>query len=78
MDNQAELRISIQTKNGLYQSGDFEKHKYYREKTCTLIRLNKKYSLSVGSNLSTEMPQAKHSYMIYLNSSKSPDTSLFF
>lgn len=78
MDNQAELRISIQTKNGLYQSGDFEKYKYYREQICTLIRLNKKYSLSVGNNLSTEMPQAKHSYIIYLNSSKSPDTSLFF
>lgn len=26
MDNQAELRISIQTKSGLYQSGDFEKN----------------------------------------------------
>lgn len=77
MDNQAELRISVPAKNRLHQSGDFEKYKYYRDRIFTLIRLNKKYSLSVGNNLSTEMLQAKHSYMIYLNSSKSPDTSLF-
>ena len=36
------LRISIQTKNWLFQSGDFEKYKYYRNKICFLIRLIKK------------------------------------
>ena len=37
-----------------------------------------KYFSSVGNNLATKMPQAKYSYMKYLNNSKSPDTSFFF
>ena len=37
-----------------------------------------KYFSSVGNNLATKMPQAKYSYMEYLNNSKSPDTSFFF
>ena len=36
------LRISIQTKNRLFQPGDFEKYKYYRNRICSLIRLSKK------------------------------------
>ena len=35
------LRISIQIKNELFQSGDSEKYKYYRNKICSLIRLSK-------------------------------------
>ena len=132
------LRTSIRTKNRLYQSGDFKKYKYYRNKICTLTRLSKKlyyheffrnnlndmrktwqainallnrrrrsskpinklkdpqmnnsivndpscipnivnkYFCSVGNNLATKMPQARYSYMKYLNNSKSPDTSFFF
>ena len=34
------LRISIQTKNWLFQSGDFEKYKYYRNKICFSDSLN--------------------------------------
>ena len=36
------LRISIQPKHKLFQSGDSEKYKYYRNKICSLIRLSKK------------------------------------
>ena len=41
MDNQGITNFNP-NKNRLYQSGDFEKYKYYRNKICTLIRLVRK------------------------------------
>ena len=36
------IRTSIKEKNRLYQIGDQEKYKYYRNKICSLTRLSKK------------------------------------
>ena len=37
------IRTSIKEKNRLYQIGDQEKYKYYRNKICSLTRLSKKH-----------------------------------
>ena len=37
------IRTSIKEKNRLYQIGDHEKYKYYRNKNCNLTRLSKKH-----------------------------------
>ena len=36
------IRASIKVKNRLYQIGDLDKYKYYRNKICSLTRLSKK------------------------------------
>ena len=48
------IRTSIKEKNRLYQIGDQEKYKYYRNKICSLIRLSKKhyYCAFFNNNLS--------------------------
>ena len=65
------LRISIQTKNRLYQSGDFEKYKYYRNKICTLIRLSKKsYYYELFKNNLNEMRKTWQAINVLLNRRK--------
>ena len=48
------IRTSINEKNRLYQIGNQEKYKYYRNKICSLIRLTKKhyYCAFCNNNLS--------------------------
>ena len=65
------LRISIQTKNRLYQSGDFEKYKYYRNNICTLIRLSKKsYYCELFKNNLNEMRKTWQAINVLLNRRK--------
>ena len=47
------IRTSIKEKNRLYQIGDQEKYKYYRNKICSLTRLSKKhyYCAFLNNNL---------------------------